>query len=479
MTEHRRRRAKIVCTLGPAVDDDATLEALVRAGMDAARLNLSYGTHAEHEARVARVRDAAARSGRPIAIIADIPGPKVRLGPIDGGGCALDAGQTVRFSHAGASIGTAEHLIVGDGFFYDDMIRGDRILLSDGLVELEIVKVGPYWVDARVLTTGDVAPHTGVHLPSVFLRRGPITDADRPHLEFAVKHAVDYVALTYVRDGADLLSVREVLEGLGAPNMPLIAKIERPEAFARLDGILERADAVMIRRGDLGAHIELTRVPAVQKEVVRLANQHGVPVIIATQMLGSMIAAPRPTRAEASDVSNAIVDGADGVMLSSETAAGRYPLDAVNMMHRIIVATEQERQSRERARIAARSPSFDETTAASACQAALQCGAKLIAAFTESGRTAGLVAKYRPPVPIVALCRVEAARRKLALHWGVRSTDLEPGDDAERMVESVDESLLAGGWVKHGDPIVIVYGAPVGLRGHTNSLRLHRVGRRD
>lgn len=467
------RHAKIIATLGPCTDDEATLTALIERGINAVRVNLSFDSVEENIARIRSVRTIAERLGKYVAIIADIPGPKVRVGPLAGGRCSLELADVVRFVRAPTGKDGKE-LTVGDGFFHDDMITGDRILLADGIIELLIDEIKPDCVLAEVIAEGDVSENSAVHLPAVFLREGPITKSDEPLIEMCVAENVDFIALTYVRGADDLLSARERLESLGK-SIPLIAKIDRPEAFTRLDGILERADAVMIRRGDLGAAIELTRVPAVQKEICRLANARGVPVIIATQMLGSMVDAPRPTRAEASDVSNAIVDGADGVVLSAETAIGKHPVEALEMMHRIIVETERD-QREDEPRVQTGRASFAETTAAIACRAAHQCGAKLIACFTESGRTAGLVAQYRPQVPIVALCHIAETRRRLAIHWGVHTDALDPVHDSERMVHEVANRLVAGKAVKNGDKIVVVFGAPVGEMGHTNSVRLHVVG---
>jgi pyruvate kinase len=307
------------------------------------------------------------------------------------------------------------------------------------------------------------------------LRGGPLADNDERFLKLAIEQRVDYIALTYVADASDILMVRERLLDLGR-DIPIIAKIERSEAFARLDGILKRADAVMIRRGDLGAHIEVTRIPLVQKEILRLANNSGVPVIIATQMLGSMIESPSPTRAEASDVSNAIADGADGVLLSAETATGKYPVEAVAMMGRIISETERSRVTTQRPLLSDTVLPFEEATAAIACQASIQCNAKLIACFTESGTTASLLAKYRPQAPIIAFCTKDETRRKLALTWGIRTDELEPSRDVEVMVSEVEKRLVERGLLRPTDRLVIAFGAPVGESGHTNSVRLHEVG---
>ncbi len=468
----RDRRAKIIVTLGPASDDEEVLEHLLRSGMDACRLNLSFGELAEHETRIERVRKLAARvARRPVAIIVDLPGRKLRLTTTEPH--TLKTGDTVRFrtdEKDGA-------LSVPPAFFHDNMARGDQVLLADGVVELETTEVSETEVEARVVYGGKVSPETGVHLPGMALRGSVLTEKDVPYLEMAVRQKVDYVALTYVGDAADVLEVREKLEELGR-SIPIIAKIERSEAFARLDGILRRSDAVMIRRGDLGAQIEMTRVPLVQKQILTLASQRGVPVIIATQMLNSMVTDPRPTRAEASDVANAVADGADGVLLSAETAIGQHPIRAVDMMARIIRETELEQ-------FEARAPKYEtdthdapfaDTTARVACLAAAQTGARLIVCFTESGRTARLVAKYRPEMPIIAFCSSEEVRRRLTVVWGIRSTQLEVVGDVEEMVGIVEDRLASRGLLKQGDRVCIVFGAPVGEMGHTNSVRLHEIG---
>lgn len=473
------RKAKIICTLGPSTDQPGVLERLIANGMDAARLNLSFGTPAEHIARVERLREVQKkRRGRPVAIIADIPGRKVRLGRLVDHRVALAPGAKVRFFADDGRLGDQTNLPVGAGLFHDNLSTGDKILLSDGLVELLVSKVEDEGaLIAEVVYGGDVSERTGVHMPGLTLKGGPISKEDIAFMKMAIEQDLDYIALTYVGDASDILMVREKLIDLGR-DMPIIAKIERSEAFARLDGILRRSDAVMIRRGDLGAEIEMTRIPLVQKDILRLATSRGVPVIIATQMLGSMISSPTPTRAEASDVSNAVTDGADGVLLSAETATGKYPVEAVAMMGRIITETEKQRVhavGRPGASSEETIP-FDDATAAIACQAAVQCNARLIVCFTESGKTAKLVAKYRPDVPIVAFCTKDRTRRVLALLWGLRSDELDPSADVEKMVSAVEARLLHTGMVRAGDRLVIAFGAPVGQKGHTNSVRLHEVG---
>lgn len=473
------RRAKIICTLGPAVNTDEQVRELIKRGMDAARLNLSYGTREEHVRTIERVRSIAREQGRHIGIIADLPGPKVRIGRVVNDTTELTDGQKLRLYPDDGSEGSNTELPVDPAFFHEELVRGDRILMADGTMELRVVGVSSSGVETEVVTGGRARGKIDLQLPGVPLRRSVLTPKDTPLLEMAVEHSVDYIALTYVRDGSDILEVHERLERLGQ-RIPIIAKLERAESFSRLDGILKRADGIMLRRGDLGAQLELSRIPIVQKEAIRLANNRGVPVIVGTQMLGSMVSAPIPTRAEASDVSNAIADGADGVMLAAETSVGQYPLEALEMMERIVTETERETFKRDRIHELIQFPSpFPDTTARMACRAAYECEAKLIACFTQSGRTAGFVSKYRPEVPIVAFCPDDSTKRRLALHWGVQVATLAPVDNTEEMVRQVDAKLLAGGAVAPGDRLVIVFGAPVGEMGHTNSVRLHQVGSSD
>lgn len=470
------RRTKIICTLGPATDAPGVLEELLAKGMDGARLNLSFGELHEHAERIDRLRALMTPQRRPVAIIADLPGRKVRLGQLEGDEAQLETGDVVAFVRDTGQEGNAASLPVDDAFFHDNMTRGDVVLLSDGVVELVVTAIQSDRIQAKVVYGGHVSERTGVHAPGMPITGGPLTDEDTPYLKMCVEKKIDYIALSHVVDQADILTVREKLQEMGA-DTALIAKIELSESFARLDGILRRADAVMIRRGDLGAQIEITRVPLVQKEILRLANRAGVPVIIATQMLGSMIDAAAPTRAEASDVSNAVADGADGVLLSAETAIGKYPARATDMMARIVRETERERFERAPPTQTESYPSpFADTTASMACHAAEQTRAKVIACFTESGRTARLVAKYRPTVPIIAFCSMDRTRRRLAINWGLRTDHLDIVDDVEQMVRLVEERLTSRHLVGRGDRIAIVFGAPVGELGHTNSVRLHEIG---
>lgn len=449
----------------------------MQRGMDVARLSLAFGTIEGHAQRIQDVRSLMSSKQRPVGVIADLPGRKPRIGFLSEPAVRLETGDVARFVPDEGQNGDARCLPVPLAFFSDNMMRGDPVLLSDGVVELVVTNVGRHEVEAEVVYGGMVGSRSGIHTQGMRVEGHPITEADEPYLRMCVDMNVDYLALSYVADDQDILVVRERLAELGRP-IPIIAKIERAEAFARLDGILRRADAVMIRRGDLGAQIEITRVPLVQKDIMRLANRAGVPVIIATQMLGSMIRAPRPTRAEASDVSNAIADGADGVLLSSETAIGEYPVEAVDMMSRIVRETESEdidRMPTGGVRDGAQG-SFAETTASVAVEAADRVQARIIVCFSESGRTARLVSKYRPDASILAFCKSDETRRRLALPWGVRTDKMEGHADVEEMVAQVEQRLLERNLVRTGDQMVLVFGSPMGVSGRTNTVRLHRIG---
>lgn len=474
----RHHKAKIHCSLGPTTDDESVLRAMVEAGMGGARINLSFDDLETQSSRIRMVRHVARTVGRDVAVVVDLPGRKVRVGDLLDAECTLVSGERVCFQQdaapppeAGLSV-----LPVDAGFFHENLAIGDRILLSDSQVEVELRETGSGHAVGEVLLGGKVRRRSVIHVPGMVPESPALSEADRAGLAMAHAHDADFVAPSFLSEGKDLIELREALADLNS-HTPAIFKVERAEAFARIDGILERADGIMLRRGDLGSAIELARMPFVQKQIIRLANERGVPIIIATQMLGSMQHAPTPTRAEASDLSNSVVDGADGVLLSAETAIGRFPVEAVKMAARIIEETEGShgQPRRERQRETYPSP-FADITAEMACRAAHETGAVAIACFTESGRTARLLAKHRPTVPIVAFCPHERTRRQMALHWSVRSDALDVIPDVDDMVQAVDKRLQSQGKVKPGDPIVIVFGAPVGQMGHTNSVRIHTVG---
>src|SRR6202142_1264677 len=411
------RHSKIVCTIGPATRSPRMIRKLMQAGMDVARLNFSHGTHEEHAQNFARLREAAVELGKPLAILADLQGPKIRTGALAGGGTVtLRTGQKF-------VITTAK--VLGDSTRVSPIFRplpkevkaGDRILLSDGLIELRVEKVRGREVNCQVVNGGTLGEHKGINLPGVKLHVPALTAKDRADLRFALMHGADYIAVSFVRRREDVLLAKRLIRA-AKKDTPVIAKLEKPEAIENLEAILKASDGVMVARGDLGVEMNPERVPVVQKNIIARAREFRRPVITATQMLESMTENPRPTRAEASDVANAIFDGSDAVMLSAETATGKYPIESVGMMSRIIKEAEGSIHEfprpvgEERMRV-------PETVAELVCHASRELHMKLIAVFTHSGFTARLVSRYRPLVPIVAFTPEARTRRRMALIWGV------------------------------------------------------------
>jgi pyruvate kinase len=473
------RRAKIVCTLGPASTSQDMLERLLDAGMDVARLNFSHGTHADHQQVLERVRAASLKVRKAVGILGDLQGPKIRTGKLEKGAVELVVGKEISISTDEKILGTQQLIATTYPHLAADVNVGDRILLDDGLLELKVLATDKTsLIRTEVIHGGMLKNNKGINLPGVALRAEALTAKDKEDLIFGLKAGVDMIALSFVRSPEDIELCRQAMREAGRV-VPIIAKLEKPEAIARLDAILDRTDGVMVARGDLGVEIPPEEVPAIQKDIIRRANARGLPVIVATQMLDSMTEHPRPTRAEASDVANAVFDNADAVMLSGESASGKYPLESVQMMNRIVEASESAmRQSFPRigSGEAMRIPAdFPDVTCGVACRAAREAGASLIVAFTLTGTTARLVSRYRPQVPIIAFSPNQEVRRRLSLLWGVMPRVLEPVQEAEEMVRRVEEELLARGLAKRGERIVIVFGAPIGQPGKINSLRLHTI----
>ena len=470
------RRAKIVCTLGPATDDPTALEHLIRAGMDVARLNFSHGTHEEHGRRIAILRAAADACGKPVAILQDLCGPKIRAGRFPGGAWEVAADASVWLTEATPESPEAqpgEIPILYEGLALD-LQAGDVILLDDGRVIVTVTRVDGDRVQGAVTQGGRLRDRVGVHLPARRVRLATLTDKDKADLGFGLSHGVDYVALSFVREAEDIRLVRDICEAWGRPT-PIVAKIETPGAIENLEAIILATDAVMVARGDLGVEFSPERVPIIQREILGLARVHQKPVIVATEMLQSMVTATRPTRAEASDVATAVFDGTDAVMLSQETATGQHPSLVVRMMARIITEAEQSTFYRYRM------PSEDQpgqrsnisdAIARNACDIASAIGARVVVAFTESGLTARYASKARPVVPIVAFSPNATTRRRLALLWGVVPFQIDLFRDADQMVERACAHLVANGLVSPGDKLVAVFGAPVGVSGSTNSIRV-------
>jgi pyruvate kinase len=470
-----RRRAKIVCTLGPSSSTPEMIDRMVETGMDVARLNFSHGTHEEHAARVAAVRKASGHHEKSVAVLADLQGPKIRTGAlVQGKPVRLRFGQ--RFVITTKNIlGTSEGVSTTFRELPRSVRKGDRILLHDGEIALRVLSTRASEVVCQVENGGELSEHQGINLPGVKLKIPSLTRKDRADLAFALRElSANYVALSFVRTAQDVREAKAVIRRLGK-DTPVISKLEKPEAIDNLDEILRVTDGVMVARGDLGVEMNLERVPVVQKEIIARARDALVPVITATQMLDSMENNPRPTRAEASDVANAIFDGSDALMLSGESAAGKYPLEAVATMDRIIREAESSVTEMPRpARLA--ELHISEAIAEAICHAAEELRMKVIAVFTESGSSARLVSKYRPRVPIVAFSPVQETRRRLSLLWGVWPRSIAQIHDIDELARLAEKRLKEEHIVRNGDVVGVIAGMPLGTRGSTNLMRLIRIG---
>ncbi len=467
------RRAKIVCTLGPAVNTPEKIRALVDAGMNVARMNLSHGSYADHERVYQMVRDASDQSGRGVGIFADLQGPKIRLGLVENGPVHLEEGEeftiTTREVPGDASICSTTY-----GGLPGDVSAGDPILIDDGKVRLEVLSVDGHDVRTRVMVAGPVSDNKGINLPGVAVSVPALSEKDIEDLRWALHMTVDFIALSFVRSASDADDVRAIMREEGV-SLPVIAKIEKPQAIENIEEIVDAFDGFMVARGDLGVECPLEDVPFLQKQVIEVARRHAKPVIVATQMLESMISAPRPTRAEASDVANAVLDGADAVMLSGETSVGKFPIGTVETMARIIESTEDHGLAR-MAAIDWQPRTRGGVIAKAAAEVAERVGAKYLVAFTQSGDSARRLSRYRGPIPMLAFTPVPVVRSQLALSWGVETFLGDPVEHTDEMVRQVDEHLLRVGRVQEGDLVVIIAGAPPGIPGSTNALRIHRMG---
>ena len=467
------RRAKIVCTLGPAVSTPERIRALVDAGMDVARLNMSHGSHADHERAYAMVRRASDASGHAIGIFADLQGPKIRLGKVAGGPLPLEEGSafTITTREVPGSVEICSTTYDG---LPGDVAEGDQILIDDGRVRLQVTSVDGPDVHTRVVVPGPVSDNKGINLPGVAVSVPALSGKDKEDLRWALHQTVDFIALSFVRSAGDAEDVRAVMREEGI-FLPVIAKIEKPQAIENIEEIVDAFDGFMVARGDLGVECPLEDVPFLQKHVVDVARRHAKPVIVATQMLESMIGAPRPTRAEASDVANAVLDGADAVMLSGETSVGEFPLEAVEVMARIIESTEDHGLARMTA-IDWQPRTRGGVIAKAAAEVAERVGAKYLVAFTQSGDSARRLSRYRGQIPMLAFTPVDAVRSQLALSWGIETFKAPEVEHTDEMVRQVDEHLLRINRVKEGDLVVIIAGSPPGIPGSTNALRVHRMG---
>jgi pyruvate kinase len=468
------RRAKIVCTLGPASSTPQMIGSLIEEGMDVARLNFSHGDPDSHLQLIRTLRQEADKRGRAVAILQDLQGPKIRVGRFAEGRVELTAGQEF-------VITTRE--IVGDQRAVSttykglprDVSAGDTILLDDGYLQLQVVAVDGEDIRSRVVVGGTLKNNKGINLPGVKISAPALTDKDRADIALGLRAGVDFLALSFIRDPADVREARR-LATTDEVRIPIIAKLEKPKAVERLDEIVEAADGVMVARGDLGVEMGPEKVPLIQKRVIRSTNRRGKVVITATQMLESMIENPRPTRAEASDVANAVLDGTDALMLSGETASGRYPLAAVRTMARII----EEIEGSSDYRMNLEQPTLDlpvstNAIANGAVVAARQMKLKVLACFSDSGGIARLVSEYRPEAKILGLTTNEATYRRLALYWGVQPGLISPAATTDEMFGRIEDALRRRGLAQSGDTVAITLGVPIGSGESTNLLKIHRV----
>jgi len=464
------RKAKIVCTLGPATDSVEVLSALIKAGMDVARINMSHGTHDEHAGQLGRLRQASEAVGKSVTVFADLQGPKIRLGTF-AGPVVLKNGQ--RFTITTDDVqGDANRASTTLKSLTDDVRPGDAILIDDGNLTLKAVEVTATDVVCEVVAGGPVSDHKGINLPGVPVSVPALSDKDADDLRWALQQPVDLVALSFVRSAHDIVPVHTIMDEVGV-RLPVIAKIEKPQAVHALEDVVDAFDAVMVARGDLGVEMPFEDVPLVQKRIITTARTWAKPVIVATQMLESMISAPRPTRAEASDVANAILDGADAVMLSGETAVGEYPVEAVNVMRRVIVKTEEHIDDIHK--LAWDPHTVGGVISMAAVEVAERMDAAYLAAFTISGDTPHRLARLRSHVPIMAFTPKPRTAQELTLCWGVESHVTPEYTDTDAMVESVQSGLTELDLVRPGDRVVIVAGNPGGHVYQTNSLRLYEM----
>ncbi|MBS0361587.1 MAG: pyruvate kinase [Proteobacteria bacterium] len=469
----RQRRMKIVATLGPASASPERIEDLFRTGVDVFRLNFSHGTHADHEASIDAIRKVEKKAGKPIAILADLQGPKLRVGRFAGGHVVLQWGRSFRLDLLPRP-GDGERVQLPHPELLAVAVAGSTLLLDDGRIRLEVVRRSDEALETRVVVGGRLSDHKGVNLPGLALPIPALTAKDREDLSFALDHGVDYIGLSFVQRPQDVAEARELV----GDRALILTKIEKPQALDSLDEILKLSDAVMVARGDLGVELPPEDVPLVQKRLVRAAHRWGRPVIVATQMMESMTESPAPTRAEASDVATAVFDGADAVMLSAETATGRFPTETVRMMDRILSRTERDEDLR-----AARDllrPKPDKSSADAISVAARQVAetieARVIVAFTTTGATALRIARQRPECGVLGLTTSLATARRMALVWGVHPIVSEGTFTMGETVERAKTLASRTGMAKRGEEIVVVAGVPFGRSGGTNSLRVARVG---
>ena len=467
------RRAKIVATLGPATESLEKIEALIDAGMDVARINRSHGDRNEHRVTFKRVKAAAKAAGRNVAVLVDLQGPKIRLGRFVDGGAELAVGDTFTITTEDVE-GTKDLVSTTYPGLPGDCNPGDPILIDDGRVTVRVVEVSGPRVVTTVEVAGRVSNNKGLNLPGVPVSVPALTEKDEEDLRWAARLGADFIALSFVRSASDYEDVQRILDEEGR-RIPVIAKLEKPQAIENLPEVIAAFDGIMVARGDLGVEFPLEQVPLVQKRAVELARRNAKPVIVATQVLDSMMTAPRPTRAEVSDCANAILDGADAVMLSGETSVGRYPIECVRTMSKIIENVETEGPERI-APLGSKPHTRSGVLTAAAADIGEELAVKYLVTFTQSGDSARRMSRLRAQIPLVAYTPLGSTRRQLALSWGVQTFRVPRVDDTDEMVELVDQDLQSRGLAKIGDRVVVVAGAPVGISGTTNSLFVHDIG---
>jgi pyruvate kinase len=479
-TVRNNRKTKIVCTLGPASDTRERIKELIEAGADIFRLNFSHGTHDEHSRHIDIIRQLEAETGRRFAIIQDLQGPKIRVGEMDGI-MELKENEIVNLTISKELTGASPHSeekvipVTYDGLL-NDVVIGDRILMDDGLLELRVKSIDSSYVKCVVINGGPLSSHKGINLPGVKVSIPSLTEKDKDDLKFGIERGVDYVALSFVRHASDVTELRRTLEKFGG-NQGIISKIEKPEAIDEIDAIIEASDAIMVARGDLGVEVPIERVPILQKTIIRKCNEYGKPVITATQMLDSMIREPRPTRAEATDVANAVFDGTDAVMLSGETSTGSYPVDSVKTMVSIVETAEESQLNLIERNLMYKKvrDDFTDAIAEAACSLAKYVDASFIVPITNTGTTSRALAKYRPQVPVYALTESVEVARKLLLVWGVTPVEVVSLSETDAMLSQVSSILKDRSLASTGDVYILTAGTPLLARGTTNTLRIEKI----
>ena len=471
------RKTKIVCTIGPASEDKETLAKLIKAGLNVVRLNFSHGDHEEHGARVKRVKELREELNAPVALLLDTKGPEIRTDKFAEKDTMLEEGTEVIIRHESV-VGTNKEFSVSYKQIHEDLEPGNEVLLDDGLVALEVVEIRDKDVVTKVLNSGPISTHKSVNLPNVFTQLPALTEKDEKDIAFAVEHDFDYVAASFVRKASDVTDIRELLKRLGGEDIQIISKIENREGVDNYSQILAASDGIMVARGDLGVEIPVQEVPAIQKWMIRLANEAHKPIITATQMLDSMIRQPRPTRAEVSDVANAIIDGTSAIMLSGESANGKYPVESVEMMASIAETTENSEDywTKFRSRKYAQQPSVGNAIAHATCSTAMDLNAKAILTVTQSGRTPRLIASNQPACPIIVTTSSPKVRTQMSLVWGTVCLHLEPMTSTDELFEQSEQLALKTGLVSNGDVVVITGGTPLGMAGTTNTLKVLNIG---